>query len=420
MAAAAFAIHGYTQRPRAFDATGLLAYYSALRVRPAQAADPAALRAGIEAAAGYLRRVNLPSGQFVYVVNMDPAVPVPADYNLLRHAGTIYSLGMAHSVVPDPDTVRVMQRATAFMRECCFDELDDGEMAGISEPPEIVHQPGPLDYKLGGAGLGLVAWTSLETISPGSVPIEDMQRLARFGQFMQKRGGEFYAKYVPSSSGRQLPGGSLYYPGEMALGWLELYELRPSPDLVESAVDALVFLAGTRARDGSAPADHWALLATAKLFELAERDKLEIPRELIFNHALQVCHAILDEGYAPQPLPEMDGALVSRGVVTPTATRLEGLLAALRFVPGGHPMRPHMESAVHRGIDFLLRAQVEDGEFAGALPWAIAKLPGGDPATLKFNDQVGEIRIDYVQHAMSAMVQYLEWTVMGAAVAGNP
>jgi hypothetical protein len=316
---------------------------------------------------------------------------------------------MAYSAVPDQETVRVMQRAVSFMRDCCFDELDDGELAAISEPPEIVHQPGPLDYKLGGAGLSLVAWTSLESIAPESVPLEDMRRLARFGQFMQKRNGEFYAKYVPSAGGRQLPGGSLYYPGEMALGWLELYEQHPSLDLIESAVKALGFLARTRARDDSAPADHWALLATAKLFELAERDKLEIPRELIFNHALQVCHAILEEGYAPPLQPEMDGALVSRGIVTPTATRLEGLQAALRILPLDHPMRPHVEAAVHRGVDFLLRAQVKEGEFAGALPYAISRLQGQDAAATKFNAKVGEVRIDYVQHATSAMVQYLEW-----------
>lgn len=395
---------------RGFDPAKLEEYYGALRVKPAQPVPAELVREGIVSAVRYIGHHTQETGRFVYLVNMDPDVPVPQEYNILRHAGTIYSLGLANSALSEPEIPVVMGRAVEYMRECCLRQLEGGKIAAVAEPDAIASGKRALGYKLGGAGLALVGLATYEAIEPGSVPLQDMQQLAAFGQYMQRRSGEFYAKYVPAKGGRQFPGGSLYYPGEMALGWLKLYERRPDEALIESTVKALTFLARERAESGSAPADHWALLATARLFEIADRERLDIPRDALFNHLLQVCHAMLEEGYGPQPLPVMEGALVPNGVVTPTATRLEGLLAALALLPHGHPIRPHVESAVHRGVDFLLRAQIKGGPYDGALPFAITRVPlDSGVGAAEFNAQAGEIRIDYVQHSMSAMVQYLDW-----------
>ena len=49
------------------------------------------------------------------------------------------------------------------------------------------------------------------------------------------------------------------------------------------------------------------------------------------------------------------------------------------------------------------------------VPQAIGTLPdNGTDEVTKFNAHATEIRIDYVQHAMSAMVQYLDWSVAKA------
>jgi hypothetical protein len=290
--------------------------------------------------------------------------------------------------------------------------FEERDMIGIWEPKAIVHEGGGRPrYKLGGAGLALIAMTELAQLDPSAVPADEMAGLAEFGRFMQRWNGQFHALYVPSKGGRTMPGASLYYPGEMALGWLKLYEFDGDLIWIDSAVKALRFLASERAVSGEAPADHWALLATAKLFELARRDKLDIPETLLLNHSLQVCHAILEEGRIPPALPEMEGSLVANGIVTPTATRLEGLLAARTFLPTEHPITPHVDSAIRRGINFLVRAQVKEGQFDGGMPYAIAKLPGSSHQFMSsFNEQASEIRVDYVQHAMSALVQYVHWT----------
>jgi hypothetical protein len=164
-----------------------------------------------------------------------------------------------------------------------------------------------------------------------------------------------------------------------------------------------------------APIDHWALLATARLFRIAEREGIPIPREALFNHALQICHAIVEGSQAPSTWPGMEGSLVrsAQGNVPSTAAALEGLLAALTFLPSSHPVSAHVRAAADRGIGFLVRAQVKAGRYAGGLPSDAATRPDdGTEATRSFNAQATEIRIDYVQHALSAMIQYFRLATM--------
>lgn len=55
-------------------------------------------------------------------------------------------------------------------------------------------------------------------------------------------------------------------------------------------------------------------------------------------------------------------------------------------------------------MNFLLIAQLTEGRYAGGIPRAVGRF-GNDR---KFNRRHREIRIDYVQHALSAMIQYAQ------------
>ena len=72
-----------------------------------------------------------------------------------------------------------------------------------------------------------------------------------------------------------------------------------------------------------------------------------------------------------------------------------------------HDVRKRIDSTVHRGIAFLLNAQIKEGPFAGAFPPAVGRLNQNTPEAKEFNNRATEVRIDYVQHALSAMIQYL-------------
>ncbi len=225
---------------------------------------------------------------------------------------------------------------------------------------------------------------------------------------MQKRNGNFFSKYIPSENGRDDLWQSLYYPGEAALGMIMLYEIDPSPQWLEVSVKALTYLAQKRKGQISVPPDHWALLATDKLLSVCSADELSESRELLIDHAIQICKQILGEQLKHPFNTILDGSFTPDGKTTPTATRLEGLLAALNFLPEEERiLRNQIESSIHHGIAFLLRAQINSGEYAGAIPRAIRLISAGEPGfDRNFNERATEVRIDYVQHALNAWLLY--------------
>jgi len=420
VATAAIAYYAYEQRTPRFDTQGLTEYYSRLTIREAEPVDPEAVREGIVAAVGYLKRYTLPSGQFVYLVNTNPQVEVKPSYNMLRHGGAIYALGLANEIIPDADAVSIMERSTKFMRQCCLQEIDGKQMVGMWEPGSLTHASEPPTFKLGGAGVALLALSAAEKVNPSSISVPEMQGLARLGGYLMKWNGAFYPRYIPSQGGRSTSGAVLYYPGEMILGWMAMYDQHPSPELMEWSVKAMMHLARQRAAERTAPPDHWALISTAEMFRLADRDHVEIPREALLNHAMQICHEMLETAYVPPVLLPMEGSLVPLGKVVSTSSRLEGLLAALSFLPPEHPMTAHVESAVHRGVAFLLRAQVKDGPYAGGFPMAIMLLPTEmGPDVGKFNREATEIRVDHLGHAIGALAHYAEWRRVTGAEASS-
>ncbi len=370
--------------------------------------DPEAVERSID----YLLRACRHDGRFEYRINIDPAVTIRPRYNVLRHAGAMYALATHCAAQPDLRTIEKLGRAARFLQEHCIGPIE-GEpgLVGLWSRPEINGSGRNTQVKLGGAGLGLVALTALETLATGSTPPEDLRGLGRFIVWMQKDDGSFYSKYIPSSVGRRDRWTSLYYPGEAALGLLMLDALDPAPEWKRGAARALGFLARDRAGAETVPADHWALIATSRILPVYDEcDALE-PREAIVAHAVQVCESILAEQVWDCDDPRLDGGFSRDGRTTPTATRLEGLLAALEFLPESDlDLRMRVASSVEHGMKFLLRAQVREGAFAGGVPRAICRLAEDDPRNVRsFNDRATEIRIDYVQHAVCAMMQYRAW-----------
>jgi hypothetical protein len=120
-------------------------------------------------------------------------------------------------------------------------------------------------------------------------------------------------------------------------------------------------------------------------------------REELVRHAIQISDSILQEQITNPALPSLDGAFDATGRTAPAATRLEGLLAALEFLPkGSGELRSRIEIATGRGIAFLLRAQITSGPYSGGMPGALGE--GAKSGST--------IRIDYVQHALCAWLLY--------------
>ncbi len=356
----------------------------------------------------YLIKACDADGKFVYRVNLNPTVHPKPKYNMLRHAGTMYALAQYETHRPEQTTRDSLKRAAGFLRRTIRPLPDSPDLLAVWSLPEITGSKNGIQLKLGGTGLGLVALLSVEHILPGTTPLEDLRRLGRFLVFMQKEDGSFYAKYFPEKGARNDAWISLYYPGEAALGLLLLYEHDPDPLWLRTALQAITYLAQKRSHQPLVEADHWILLATAKLFSFQHKLDQVFPQDLFLRHAVQICESILAQRVQLEPGSAQYGCFSDDGLTSPTATRLEGLLTALTFLPSqSADLRERITTAVHLGVGFLLSSQIKAGPYPGGITRAIRRLPISHPKfSSSFNRRATEIRIDYVQHAISALLHY--------------
>ena len=374
---------------------------------------PAAeLEAAVERGTDYLVNNCRENGKFVYARDLERPRFQSPDYNVLRHAGAIYALCQRQAWQPNEKVEATIQRAVTFLQRETFMRLPGREdLLAVWSPPQLVGGGGPLEAKLGGTGLGLAALLAAESISPGATRPEDLIALGDFLRFMQRPDGDFYSKFVPSAGGRRNDWNSLYYPGEAALGLVRLYEHSGEPRFLTAACQSLLFLANSRAGRTEVPADHWALLATAELMSLTDASLSDAQRQRLIEHGAQVSRSMLSERRPSDRSPYTFGSFNVDGRTTPTATRVEGLLAALTFLPPElDPLRLEIEQACDEAVRFLLASQCREGPFAGAMPHGIGRLrPLWGNSTRSFNRHASEVRVDYVQHALSAWIQYIRY-----------
>ena len=267
--------------------------------------------------------------------------------------------------------------------------------------------------KLGGAGLGLIALCNVERLVPGTIELDYMRQIGNFIQFLQNHDGSFSSRYS-TKNGKDRSWTSLYYPGEAALGLVYLYEIE-TDDVYQKkwlsiATETLLYLERLRRNQAveKLEPDHWALLATARLLPKLDKDSVEY--WLVYNHAIKVVHNMVSE-VSDAALKEHNGCFTMDRRTCPTSTRLEGLINSLSFVKDyevfideeAHkvvPLRQKMRHHIELGVSFLLQSQQQTHHhnMKGAVPVAY-------PVKAEEDE---EVRVDYVQHSMSAIIAYEE------------
>ncbi len=375
---------------------------------PAQPKAPTAMELDQAAtrAKGYLVRALNEDGSFVYRRNLDPTITVKPSYNLLRHAGAIYALAMYEDAFGDGTTVSTIVEASKFLQNTLGEVPDQKNMLAIWSDPKLIYSDREPIAKLGGTGLGLIALLMAESHSPGLTSSDTLVKMGNFLLFMQRPDGGFVSRFR-QSTGKDFSWQSQYYPGEAALGLVMLYEYTQEVRYLQAAANALAYLAQIRFGQPVVAADHWALLATHRVLKHQDALGNKPSMDLLIGHSAQITDSILVRRYSYPPDTVFHGALGGQARTTPTATRLEGLLAAYEFLPQQYgDLLQIVEEVAADSVGFLVRSQQTQGEFVGAIPRAIKPLGGEGEQIQKFNQRVGEVRIDYVQHALSAMLQY--------------
>jgi hypothetical protein len=334
----------------------------------------------------YLTRVVLPEGRFVYSYSPETDSE-EGGYNMVRHAGTVYAMLDLWRTTRGPELLAAAERALDYLLECIvpFGREDDGLRA--------VAFDGTL--KLGSAALAALALAEHCRATGARTHLPAAQGLCRYLRASQRPSGEFlHQREYPSGKPRDFV--SDYYSGEALFALTRVYSLDRDPGWLDAAESGARYLIETR--DGARPEaeilhDHWLLYALNELHR-------ERPLPLYAEHALRIARAILPQQNRAPLEPAHLGSHYDPPRSTPTATRTEGLLAAheLALRAGRSEEARAILEAAALGARFQLETQVvperglrvrNPGRALGGFTRSLADL---------------EIRIDYVQHNVSALI----------------
>jgi hypothetical protein len=358
----------------------------------------------IDGAAAYLVRACDSFGRFTYRENLD-GVPLEPRYNVLRHAGAIYALANYYDYSGDDAAGDAVLRGARYLLENHVKPLETKrEVLAVWSLPEEETRNGRPRAKLGGTALGLIALLEARRIDGEAVSLETLTALGGFLTFLQRPSGGFFSGY-DEHFGMDRSFVSLFYPGEAILALTLLYEYTQNRRWLSAASRGASFLIQERLHvpRERLPADHWLMIASARLQgHLSSLSDSALTRERLLDHNRDLAGQMLTE-QSRVTESWAEGSFVADGRTSPTATRLEGLLALYGWLPPEDPLRPEIRVAAAKGVGFLRRSQVSSGPSKGGITRALRKLNGEGGS---FNRRQREIRIDYVQHALSAWLQY--------------
>lgn len=352
---------------------------------PAEA-TPDALLAGVRSGADYLSRIMSDQGRYVYLYH-----PVDdrddASYGWLRHAGATYALLEAYEEFGTPLYLQKAERALAYLEAHL---VDDPARQG----KYILDANDEEQQKVGGAGLALLAFAKDAAVTGKRSELETMRALARSIIGQQYPDGHFRANAnLADDSGKKRKREPVYYQGEATLGLLRLYAVDPQPsylDAARRAADWVVHVRDVDVSQDNQEHDHWISYALDDLYRVVHDDAY-------VEHAYKIARAILSKQHRAgnSPAPDWVGTFYETQT-TPGSTRLEAYdadVALSRFAgrPDGWLLDPAREVAA----SMLGQQFGADDDYWLRNP---TKAAGG----VRESFFVQDVRVDYVQHAMSA------------------
>lgn len=354
----------------------------------------------VQRGADWLRRANQSDGRFApgYV----PALKAPLEGDhFLRQAGAAFALARAARFLND-------ERYLAVARQAVLTLLL--ETAPDPQDPQVRYTPLPsvLVNRLGAAGLLVLAINELP--SPGDDILAQSEQLCAYIRKQQQPDGSLSYTDTPTAAAGAAadPEGMNHYPGQALYGLLLSQRHRPAPWKLDVARKALAYYRGwwRGHRDTSLAAWQSAAFAEAYL-----QTKEPAFAEAVVEMTDWLCtrqHTQLDPRHplwlggfteGPEDRPATGGPRTS------SATAAQGLAAACRVArqTGDVARYTRYREALERCLQFTTTLQYTEANTQHFADWYQPVLVGGFHAS----HQDGTLRLDYTQHAVCALVEYL-------------
>jgi hypothetical protein len=337
--------------------------------------------------AKYLARNVDDQGRFNYIY--DPLKDTyPGGYNILRHAGTVYSMLEYCEHAGDPEILKAAERGLSYIESRIERMRKKGAgMAVVVEDNEI---------KLGGNALAALAIAKHIEVTGDRGHLPLLRELGEWMLAVQDKEGDFLVHKQRYSDGAVSDFRSAYYPGEAILALMRIHRLDPRSKWLDGASRAALYLITVRdkeLKEQDLPHDHWLLYGLEELYR---------PRKdpVFLEHVLRVSAGIIRAQNRTSVFPDWNGGFSNDPRSTPASTRMEGLGAAFRTASGAGMSNEADEilSSLKLGTSFVLNNQIGPS-------WAMyMKDPKASLGGIRENLTRFDIRIDYVQHALSAFL----------------
>lgn len=356
-------------------------------VVPPPKATPELLLRAVRAGADYLARVVGPNGRYDYLY-----FPLEdrddSGYGWLRHSGATYALLEAYGQFGTPSYRAAAERALELLKSRVRNDP-------ASRGAYVIDGTDEEQQKSGGAGLALVAFAEHAAVTGDRSNLETMRSLARFIVKQQQDDGHFRNNAdVERETGEKLKREVIYYQGEATLGLLRLYAIDPQQQYVDAArrsADWVIHVRDAYASEDNQEHDHWICYALNELYRVA-------PDPAYIEHAHKIARAIVRRQKGSDAAePDLVGTYWFGGEMSNVAsTRVEAFdsnVVLTRFA--GKP-DDWLLQAASKTATWMLGQQFDaaDDYWLKNPP----KAEGGVRESLLVSD----VRIDTVQHAMSA------------------
>jgi hypothetical protein len=352
-------------------------------VIPAERVDRDVLMASALAGGEYLMRTQRDDGSFTYVLDPWLKTQSRSAYNIVRHAGTAAALFELVSATGDRRFLRPAFRAMEHLAGWYRPGAQDGLTYVLDKDGKA---------KLGALGLALLALSRKLELMPESADRERALQLGRQIVSMQHPDGSFES-YLRIRGNEPSGSVSLYYPGEAMLGLARVARLGLDDGFMAAAHRGADYLIASRQGRTRLPPDAWLIQALDVLHA-------DDPKQAYVEHAIAISQSMLADQYGPDAAPSFVGGFGSEPIrSTRTTARVEGIVAGFRLAErAGDGRAAGLLAALRRTAPHLVTMQYgPDNSFFLDEPEAVrGAIRGGlDDA---------EIRIDYVQHYISAVL----------------
>ncbi|MDP9036357.1 MAG: hypothetical protein M3O50_16270 [Myxococcota bacterium] len=347
-------------------------------------AGPARLLSAVKSGADYLTRALGGDGRYIYLYHPDDDRNDPS-YGWLRHAGTTYALFEAYEELGSPTYLEKGELALRYLASHLTDHPP-------SQGKYLLDTNDEEEQGVGGAGLALLAFARHAAITGKRTHLETMRALARYVIHRQYGDGHFRSNAdVERETGKKTKREPIYYTGEAVLGLMRLFAIDPQPAYLEAARQGASWV--VRVRDAAVSEDnqehdHWMAYALNELFR-ATRDTSYL------DHARKIARAIQKKQHgADAPAPDLAGTFYD-GQSAPAATRLEAYDAYIVLARFAAQPEEWLLAPAKRVACSILGQQFDaENDY-----WL--KNPGKAEGGVRESPIVDDVRIDYVQHALS-------------------